>query len=149
MLGDEWKTMFQMWYESYKWVVMPFSLTNASVAFQCFVNAIFINMLDVLVIVYLDDILIFSNDKESHKVHIKEVLWHLCKHNLYAKPKKCEFYMTSMEYLGYCLSLKGLTMFPEKVKAIVHWPKPHKIKDIQSFLGFMNFYHWFIHFYSE
>src|SRR5437660_3433145 len=114
MLGDEWKTMFQMWYESYKWVVMPFSLTNASVAFQCFVNAIFINMLDVLVIVYLDDILIFSNDKESHKVHIKEVLQCLCKHDLYAKPKKYEFHTTSMEYLGYCLFPKGVGVAQEQ-----------------------------------
>src|SRR5438445_7279680 len=64
-LGDEWKTAFRTWYGSYEWVVMPFSLTNAPVAFQCFINTIFTNMLDVLVIVYLNDILIFSNDKES------------------------------------------------------------------------------------
>ncbi|KIK15995.1 hypothetical protein PISMIDRAFT_16094 [Pisolithus microcarpus 441] len=110
---------------------MPFGLTNAPAAFQRFVNSIFADMLDVCVMVYLDDILIYSHDLESHRKHVKEVLCRLCCHSLYAKPKKCEFHRDSVEYLGYVLSPSGLTM------------------DIQSFLGFVNFYRRFIHNYSE
>ena len=101
------------------------------------------------VIVYLDNILIYSEDKASHREHIREVLQHLRKHGLYAKPEKCEFHTDSTEYLGYCLSPSGLTMSEVKVQAIQDWPEPRKVKDIQSFLGFANFYHHFIFNYSE
>jgi len=138
--GDEWKTAFRTRYGSYEWLVMPEGLTNALAAFQRFVNSVFADMLDVCVIVYLDDILIYSQDLASHKNHVREVLRHLRKHRLYAKPEKCEFHSTSVEYLGYLLSLDGLTMSDEKVQAIVDWPEPWKVKDIQSFLGFANFY---------
>jgi hypothetical protein len=138
--GDEWKTAFQTRYGSYEWLVMPEGLTNAPAAFQRFVNSVFANRLDICVIVYLDDILIYSQDLASHKNHVQEVLRRLRKHRLYAKPKKCEFHSTSMEYLGYLLSPDGLTMSNEKVQAIVDWPEPRKVKDIQSFLGFANFY---------
>jgi len=143
--GDEWKTAFQMCYGSYEWLVMPEGLTNAPAAFQQFVNSIFADMLDICVIIYLDDILIYSQDLASHKNHIQEVLQHLRKHQLYAKPKKCEFHSMSMKYLGYLLSLDGLTMSNKKVQAIVDWPEPQKVKDIQSFLRFTNFYCQFIY----
>ncbi|KAG6328072.1 hypothetical protein ID866_11016 [Astraeus odoratus] len=138
--GDEWKTAFQTRYGSYEWLVMPFGLTNAPAAFQRFVNTIFTDMLDVCIVVYLDDILIYSGDKESHKQHVKEVLQHLRKHGLYAKLEKCEFHSDSVEYLGYHLSPEGLTMSQDKVKTIINWPEPCKVKDVQSFLGFANFY---------
>src|SRR5437660_12638762 len=102
---------------------MSFDLTNAPVAFQRFVNSIFTDLLDVCIVVYLDNILIYSEDKESHKKHVCEVLKCLQKHGLYAKPEKCEFYTTSIEYLGYCLSPKGLMMFSNKVQAISDWPE--------------------------
>ncbi|GAW10145.1 retrotransposon nucleocapsid protein [Lentinula edodes] len=88
--GDEWKTTFRTRYGSYEWKVMPFGLTNAPAAFQCFVNDIFSDMLDVCVIVYLDDILIYSDTPEEHREHVKEVLRRLRKHWLYANPDKCE-----------------------------------------------------------
>jgi len=94
---------------------MPFSLTNTPAAFQHFVNTIFTDMLDVCVVVYLDDILIYSKDMESHQQHIWEVLHHLWLHGLFAKPEKCEFHSDSVEYLGYCLSLEGLTMSLDNV----------------------------------
>jgi hypothetical protein len=147
--GDEWKTAFQTRYGSYEWLVMPEGLTNAPAAFQCFVNSIFSNMLDICVIVYLDNILIYSQDLASHKQHIREVLKQLRKHRLYAKPEKCEFHSSSVEYLGYLLSLDGLTMLSEKIQAILDWLEPRKVKDIQSFLGFANFYHRFIYNYSD
>jgi len=147
--GDEWKTAFRTRYGSYEWLVMPEGLTNAPAAFQRFVNSVFADMLDVCVIVYLDDILIYSQDLASHKNHVREVLRRLRKHRLYAKPEKCEFHSTSMEYLGYLLSPDGLTMSNEKVQAIVDWPEPQKVKDIQSFLGFANFYRRFIYNYLD
>ena len=147
--GDEWKTTFRTWYGSYEWLVMPFGLTNAPSAFQRFINTVFADMLDVTIIVYLDNILIYSGNLEDHKKHICEVLHRLHKHGLYAKPEKCEFYTDTMEYLGYCLLPAGLTMAQNKVDIIRDWPKLQIVKDIQSFLGFANFYCHFIYNYSD
>ena len=147
--GDEWKTAFRMCYGSYEWLMMPFGLTNAPSAFQRFMNMIFADMLDVCVVVYLDDILIYSDNKEDQRKHVQEVLRHLRKHGLYAKPKKCEFHLESMEYLGYCLAPSGLMMAQNKIQTICDWPEPQRVKDIQSFLGFANFYHQFIYNYSD
>jgi len=107
-------------------------------------NDIFSNLLDVCVVIYLDDILIYSNNMSEHHQHVKEVLKHLCKTGLYAKAEKCKFHSESVEYLGYILSPSGLTMSDNKVKIIQDWLEPKKVKDIQSFLGFANFYHRFI-----
>ena len=106
-------------------------------------------MLDVTVIVYLDNILIYSDNLEDHKKHVREVLHHLRKHGLYTKPEKCEFHTDTTEYLGYCLSPAGLTMAQNKVNIIHDWPEPQKVRDIQSFLSFTNFYHRFIYNYSD
>src|SRR5690606_13383704 len=86
--GDEWKTAFRTRYGSFEWLVMPFGLTNAPSAFQRFMNDIFADMTDVSVIVYLDDILVFSDNLSQHREHVKEVLRRLRKHGLYASPKK-------------------------------------------------------------
>ncbi len=147
--GDEWKTAFRTRYGSFKWCVMPFGLTNAPVAFQRFVNDIFADMLDVSVVVYLDDILIYSNDPAEHRQHVREVLRRLRANGLYCKGSKCEFHWDSVEYLDYILSPEGLRMSEDKVKAILDWLVPRKVKDIQSFLGFANFYRHFIHKYSD
>ena len=87
-------------------------------------------MLDVCVVMYLDDILIYFKDLASHQQHVREVLCQLHWHGLYIKPEKCEFHLNSVKYLDYRLSPDGLTMSPEKVKAIVDWPEPRKVKDI-------------------
>ena len=123
---------------------MLFGLTNTHIVFQWFMNDIFSNFLDVYVVIYLDDILIYSNNMSEHHQYIKEVLKHLCKANFYAKAEKCKFHSKLVEYLEYILSPSGLTMSNDKVKIIQDWPEPKKVKDIQSFLGFANFYHWFI-----
>jgi len=147
--GDKWKTAFHTRYGAFEWSVMPFGLTNAPAAFQCFMNDMFSNLLDVCIVVYLDDILIYSDDITQHQSHVKEVLKRLQKAGLYAKAEKCEFHSDSVEYLGYVLSPAGLTMSDTKVKTIQEWPEPKKVKDIQSFLGFANFYRCFIFNYSD
>ena len=97
---------------------MPFGLTNAPVAFQQFMNDIFSDLLDVCVMIYLDDVLIYSNNMSKHHRHVKEVLKCLRKAGLYTKAEKCEFHSESVEYLGYILSPSGLTMSDDKVKII-------------------------------
>src|SRR5882724_11825660 len=128
---------------------MPEGLTNAPAAFQRFMNNIFMDMIDIIVIIYLDDILIYSNNISKHKAHIREVLHRLHANGLFANVNKCKFHITSCKYLKYILSPKGLTMAPYKVQIIQDWPIPRKVKDIQSFLSFANFYHRFIYGYSE
>ena len=147
--GDEWKTAFRTRYGSFEWRVMPFGLSNAPAAFQRFVNEIFSDMLDVCVVVYLDDILIYSDNPEEHRKHVREVLRRLRKHQLFARADKCEFHADSVEYLGYILSSEGLTMAQDKIRTVLEWPEPRKVRDIQSFLGFANFYRRFIANYSE
>ena len=121
---------------------MPFGLTNSPVTFQQFMNDILGDLLDKCIVVYLDDILVYSDNLKEHKEHICELLRCLITHGLYAKANKCEWHQDSVEFLGYILTNLGLTMADEKVKIIQEWPEPQKIKDIQSFLGFANFYRW-------
>jgi len=116
--GDKWKTAFRTCYGLFEWSVMPFGLINAPAAFQQFMNDIFSDLLDVCVMIYLDDILIYSNNMSKHHWHMKEVLKCLHKASLYAKAEKCKFHSKSVEYLGYILSPSGLTMSDNKVKII-------------------------------
>ena len=109
----------------------------------------FSDLLDVCVIVYLDNILIYSEDMTQHKAHIKEVLQRLHKNGLYASATKCGFHKDSIDYLSFIISTDSLHMAQDKVQVILDWPEPHKVKDVQSFLGFCNFYRWFIHGYSD
>ena len=97
----------------------------------------------------LDDILIYSNTLEEGHRHIREVLLQLRNNKLYTRGDKCSFHEDTVEYLGFILSPNSLLMNPGKVSAILEWPEPHKVKDIQSFLGFANFYRRFISDYSK
>ena len=103
-------------------------------------NNIFSDFLDVCIIIYLDDIFIYSNNMSEHHWHIKEVLKHPYNAGLYVKAEKYKFHSESVEYLRYILSFSGLTMSDNKVKIIQDWPEPKKVKDIEFFLGFINFY---------
>ena len=138
--GNEWKMAFWTHYGSFEWLVMPFGLTNGPIAFQQFMKDIFGDLLDQCVVVYLDDILIYSDSPEQHMEHIWEVLHRLQKHGLDAKAKKCEWHHNSVEFLEYIMSSEGLTMANNKIHTILDWPKPWKVKGIQSFLGSANFY---------
>lgn len=146
--GDEWKTAFRTRYGSFEYLVMPFGMTNSPATFQYFMNDIFQDMVDVCVVIYLDDILVFSNSLEEHRVHVRQVLTRLREHNLHARPEKCSFHTTSVEYLGVIITPEGVSMDPKKVQAILDWPAPRSIRELQSFLGFANFYRRFIDNYS-
>ena len=128
---------------------MPFGLTNAPGSFQRFLNGLFSDILDVYVIIYLDDILILSGNKDDHYRHVTKVLQQLRKHGLYANNKKCDFYSESVDYLSHLIGHNGLQMDPAKVKVIQDWPEPQKVKDIQSFLGFANVHRQYIHNYLD
>ncbi len=122
--GDEPKTAFHMWYRSYKWQVMPFGLSNTLAAFQRFINNILGDLLDVCTVGYLDDILVYLDSLESHREHVREILCQLKIVGLYMNLKKCKFHTDTVEYLGFILSLAGLSMDPLKVSAIQDWPEP-------------------------
>ena len=128
---------------------MPFGLTNAPATFQRLMNNVFLDLLDICVLVYLDDILIYSDTLEEHRRHIREVLLRLRNNKLYARGDKCSFHKDTVEYLGSILSPNGLSKDPSKVTTILEWPEPCEIKDTQSFLGLANFYRRFISDYSK
>ncbi|MBW0566480.1 hypothetical protein O181_106195 [Austropuccinia psidii MF-1] len=128
---------------------MPFGLTNAPASFQNLVNDIFQDLLDVYVVVYLDDIMVFSKSEEEHVTPVSTVLSRLKANNLFAKASKCLFHVSSVEYLGYVVSSEGLKMDQAKVQQILNWPPPRNLKPLQSFVGFANFYHRFIKNYSK
>jgi len=128
---------------------MPEGLTNAPAAFQWFMNDVFADIIDVTVIIYLDDILIYSDNMSKHKAHVQEVLQRLQANGLFVWADKCEFHVTSCEYLGYMLSPKGLTMAPYKVQIIQDWHKPRRGQRHSIFPWFANFYQCFIYRYSE
>ena len=121
---------------------MPFGLTNAPATFQDYINKILAEKLDVFVIVYLDDILIYTEDEsEGHVQAVRWVLDQLRKFSLYANLKKCRFHQEEVRFLGYIVSLWGICIEDERIKAVKQWPEPKSIRDIQVFLGFANF-HW-------
>jgi transposase InsO family protein len=137
--GDEWKTTFSTYQGNFQYLVMPFGLSNAPPAFQRWLNSIFQDLIYHKVMVYLDDIICFSEDRTSHTELIHEVLSRLDKNNLYASPKKCEFYQTEISYLGRIISAEGTSVDPAQIKTVRDWPIPNTIKAIQRFLGFANY----------
>ncbi|MBW0555418.1 hypothetical protein O181_095133 [Austropuccinia psidii MF-1] len=146
--GDEHLTAFRTKYSSYEYSVMLFGLTNSPASFQNLLNDIFSDFLDIFVVVYLDDIMVFSISEEGHVKHVASVLQRLRGNNLFAKSSKCVFHASSVEYLGY-VSSGGLNMDSSKVQRILNWPQQENIKALQSFLGFANFYCHFIKNYSK
>ncbi|QRV85329.1 Retrotransposable element Tf2 protein [Ceratobasidium sp. AG-Ba] len=147
--GDEWKTAFKTRYGLFEYLVMPFGLTNAPATFQHFMNDIFRDILDVYVIIYLDDILVFSKNKEDHEKHVREVLSRLQKHHLYCNLAKCFFSVEEIDYLGLIVSPEGIRVDPAKVVKAINWSIPSKVVQVQEFVGFCNFYRTFIRDYSR
>src|SRR5260221_10490303 len=147
--GDEWKTAFHTNEGLFEYLVMPFGLTNAPAAFQSFIQWVLHEYLDIICIVYLDDILIFSHTQEAHDAHVLLILHALDQHGLLASVDKCKFDKESLEYLGFILGKNGVTMHPSKLSTISNWPEPCSVKDVQHFLGLANFYQWFISHYSS
>ena len=112
-------------------------------------NDVFREILDHFVVVYLDDILVFSKNEKDHKNHVQLVLEKLRSAELYVKLEKCVFHQPQVEFFGYIISGEGLSMDPKKIEAVISWKRPSTIQDIQYFLGFANFYRIFIQKYSK
>ena len=123
---------------------MPFGLVNAPSVFQAFVNEVLCEYLGKCVNVYIDDILVYSSDLGEHVKHVRQVLKKLLENRLYVKLEKCEFHKTEVQFLGYRVSSHGVQMDEGKIKAVVDWPEPQTVKELQRFLGFANFYRRFI-----
>lgn len=141
--------MFRTHLGFFEHLIVPYGLTNAPAAFQAFIQDVLRDILDIICVVYLDDILIFSRSQEEHDKHVGMVLDRLRDAKLCANAKKCEFNKSKVEYLGYIISAEGIKMNPKKLEAISQWPEPTKVKQLQSFLGFSNFYRRFIGSYSR
>ncbi|CAN6452104.1 unnamed protein product [Victoria cruziana] len=143
------KTAFRTRYGHYEFRVMPFGLTNAPAAFMDLMNRIFHDLLDDYVIVFIDDILVYSDDKTMHSFHLAEVLKRLRQNKLYAKFSKCEFWLEKVSFLGHIISKDGVTVDPMKVKAVHDWSTPRNISEIHSFLSLAGYYRKFIQDFSR
>ena len=148
--GEEWKTAFKTRFGLYEYCVMPFGLTNAPATFQAVINHALREYLDVFCTAYLDDVLVYTNGTlEEHREHVRKVLKRLQEFRLLVHPDKSEFHRKKVTYLGFIISPDRISMDPEKIEAIAEWPRPESVKDIQSFLGFANFYRKFVKGYSQ
>ena len=127
---------------------MPFSLTNAPATFMDLMHRVFQPYLDQFVVVFVDDILIYSQPKEEHEDHLRIVLQALKEHQLYVKCSKCEFWLTEMRFLGHVMSISCVSVDPEKVEAIMSWERPKSVFEIRSFLGLVGYYRRFIEDFS-
>jgi hypothetical protein len=143
------KKSFRIRYGNYEFVVIPFGLTNAPATFMCLMNNIFNPYLDKFVVVFIDDILVYSKTEEEHDEHLRIVLQTLRKHKLYAKFNMCDFYQREIQYLGHVISSKGIVVDPEKIKSIMEWPVPKDVADIRSFMGITGYYRRFIEGFSN
>ena len=147
--GDEWKNTFKTNDGLYEWLVMPFGLSNAPSTFMRLMNEVLKEFIGKFVIVYLDDILIYSQSKEEHLRHLKYVLQKLHQEKLLVNMKKCTFMKKELVYLGFVVSDEGLKMDPEKVKEITEWPTPRNVFEVRSFHGLASFYRKFIRNFSK
>jgi len=147
--GDEWKAAFWTNRGLFEPLVMFFGMTNSPATFQTMMNDIFRNLIvEGIVVVYLDDILIFTKTKEEHEQAVRRVLQVLKENKLFLCPEKCEFCKQQIEYLGLVISENEVSMDPVKVAGVREWPTPENKTDIQAFLGFVNFYRRFIRDFS-
>ena len=110
---------------------MPFGLTNALASFMCLINNVLSKYLDQFVVVFVDEILIYSKSEQEHKEHLKIILQVLREHQLYAQLSKCDFYKNKIQYLGHMISADGISVDPEKIKAIIDWPVPKDVTDVR------------------
>jgi hypothetical protein len=143
------KTAFITWYGLYEYMVMSFELTNAPTYFMYLMNKVSMEYLDKFVVVFIDDILIFSKNEEEHDEHLRLVLQKLRENQLYAKLNKCEFWLKEVSFLGHIISKGGICVDPSKVKDVLSWNTPQNVSDIKSFLGLAGYYRRFIEGFSN
>jgi hypothetical protein len=147
--SDTPKTAFRTRYGLYEYIVMSFGLTNAPAYFMYLMNKVFMEYLDKFVLVFIDDILIFSKTEEEHVKHLRMVLEKLRSNQLYVKFSKCEFWLTEVAFLGHVISARGISVDPSKVKDVLNWMPPMNASEIRSFLGLAGNYHRFIKDFSK
>ena len=128
------KTAFRTHYGHYEFLVIPFFLTNAPAAFMDLINRVFQPYLDRFVIVFIDDILVYSGSSEEHSEHLRIVLQTLRERQLYAKLGKCQFWLDRVAFLGHVISAEGVSVDPHKIEAVVNWKPPKNVSEVKSFL---------------
>ena len=147
--GEEWKTAFRCRYGLFEYTVMPFGLCNAPGTLQHYMNDTFREFLDEFLVVYRDDLLVYSSTLKEHKEHVRKVLARLQEAGLFREPSKCEFHTREVEFLGFVIGEHGVKMDPGKVEAVTSWPTPKSPHDVRMFLGLANFYRRFIKDFSR
>ena len=143
------KTAFRTRYGHFEFTVMPFGLTNAPTALMDLMHRIFQPYLDHFVVVFVDDILIYSQSKWEHEYHLRIILKLLRDHQLYAKFSKCEFWLTEVRFLGHVVLASGVSVNPEKVEVVMSWERPKSVFEIRCFLGLAGYYKRFIKDFSR
>ncbi|KAH9297900.1 hypothetical protein KI387_029582, partial [Taxus chinensis] len=147
--ADIHKTAFRTRYGHYEFTVVPFGLTNAPAVFMSLMNGVFRTFLDRFVLVFLDDILIYSHSKEEHEEHLRQVLQVLREQKLYGNLEKCSFFQTEIQYLGHIISSEGISVDPSKIQAILDWPTPTSVTEVRSFMGLVGYYRRFVQDFSR
>ena len=142
--GDEWKTAFKTKFGLYEWLVMPFGLTNAPSTFMRLMNHVLRNFIGKFVVVYFDDILIYSRNESEHYDHIRQVLHVLRENKLYGNLDKCTFCKDKVIFLGYVVSKNGVEVDESKIEAIKNWPTPMNVSQVRSFHGLSGCYRRFV-----
>jgi hypothetical protein len=143
------KTAFTCKYGLYEYTVMSFGLTNAPAFFMHLMNKVFMDYLDIFVVIFIDDILIYSKSEAEHEKHLRLVLQRLREHKLHAKLSKCEFWIDEVPFLGHVISKGGIAVDPGKVKDVLNWVVPQTMKEVYSFLGLAGYYRRFIENFSK
>ena len=128
---------------------MPFGLTNAPAAFMDLMNQVFQPYLDRFVIVFIDDILVYSSSSEEHSEHLRIILKTLRERQLYAKLSKCQFWLDRVAFLGHVISVEGVSVDPQKIEAVVNWKPPKNVSEVISFLGLAGYYRKFFEGFSK
>ena len=134
------KTVVRTRYRRNEFLVMPFGLTNTPAAFMDLMNHVFKPYLDKFVIIFIDDILVYSKSKEEYEEHLKMILGILRAKQLYVKFSKCEFWLNKVAFLGHVILAEGVYMDPSKITGVVNWELPRNITEIRSFLGLVGYY---------
>ena len=138
------KTAFRTRYGHYEYLVMPFGVTNAPAVFMDYMNRIFHDFLDQFVVVFIDDILVYSRNKEKHREHLRIVLQIFKESELYAKLSKCDFWLEEVQFLGHVISKDGVAVDPSKVEVVMEWQQSTTPTEVRNFLGLAGYYQKFI-----
>lgn len=142
--ADQFKTAFTCRYGTFHWTVMPFGLSTAPSTFQRVMNVVMWDLLDECVLVYLDDILIFSKTVAEHRVALRKVFQRLRDNKLNLKESKCNLFLDQVAFLGHVINSEGVSVDPGKIDAVAAWPTPQNVTHVQQFVGLCNYYRRFI-----